>query len=874
MKRRDLFIVSIFILIGIFCWLNFSAKADSDFELIIPINNGSAITNESGGWQYSNCVSGGNFIGMRTSTSQIISPTIDLSDYASAKMNFEDRTYYGSGDSAKISIFISEDDGNSWQNVYFHLPTTSAMTITSDFLLNDYLSKQIKIKFQTASATGYKGAGITNISILGVKNIIPPTNTPPYAIIHSSSTGYLDEEIEFDASSSTDDENNLATYYWNFGDSSSSEEIIASHIFPAIGDYLISLTVTDTEGASSTATTSINILNIETVSTTTSTTSSTIPIIYNLHDLVINEFLSDPATSSEKEWVELYNNTTSTIDLSGWTMSDNSSTSTMSGFISATDTDRFFVFEFSSSKLNNDGDIITLKDPTGQIIDQIIYGNYGSDTANNTLAPDKGNSTARIADGVSSSTSKNDFTETITVTKGLPNTITLKPISSGGGSYATPKPETTKLDPTTTTPTTTVEYSDQIIINEILPRPSLDEKNNEFIELINLSTSSVDLAGWILGDNSTNKYILPLDNPASTTITTSSPLTIKRSDSKIALNNSGVEAVKLYSPDDKLVDLVEYKGPVEKDYSYSRDEKGNFQWTNSPTPGQENTFSSSTPDDDTPDDSNSDSKTNNKTTSTAKTAKTTTKTATVKVAKIETPARRVDLENISSLNLNDKVITQGIVSVEPGVLGTQIFYLAGSGIQVYCNKKDFPNLKVGDFIEVDGILSEASGERRIKITGQDNIKIINQGQNPEIHSIATSEVGEDSVGSLAKITGVAVEVKGNYIYLDDGSEEAKIYIKSSTGINLKDLNIKPGDNLEVTGIVANASGGYRLLPRYANDIKKIGEVKGDFAMSTSTENGKNQSQSWKYFSAVIIFLSIIIGWLGWKIKSVKIEKNK
>jgi DNA/RNA endonuclease YhcR with UshA esterase domain len=266
---------------------------------------------------------------------------------------------------------------------------------------------------------------------------------------------------------------------------------------------------------------------------------------------------------------------------------------------------------------------------------------------------------------------------------------------------------------------------------------------------------------------------------------------------------------------------------------------------------------------DTPDDSSGDEI--NQTASPKKT----TKTTTVKVTKVSTPAQKIDLENISTLSIGDKVITQGIVSVEPGVLGTQIFYLSGSGIQIYCNKKEFPDLKIGDSIEVNGTISEASGERRIKITGKDDIKIISQGQTPKIHQISTSEVGEEMIGSLVKIKGEIIEVKSSYIYIDDGSEEAKIYIKASTGITIKDLNIKPGDQLEVTGIISNASGGYRLLPRYATDIKKTGEVKG--AYTTATPPNTDSSGTGKYLWAIIIFLIAIIGWLIYK---TIIQKNK
>ncbi len=868
MIRRDHLFFSVIILIGIFCWLSFSVKAaNQPNQVLITQIQVAGLTSTTD-----------EFIEIYNQTPS----DIDLTDWKIRKLTqtsstFDLWTFNGITIKSKQYLLIANINytGTTTPDVSYYSSSSSySISSNNTIRLIDSASTTIdEVAINSGPSAGksmgrelingYFSLNFNNFySLSNPHNSLSPSpNIPPVAIIKiSSSTVTLDESITFDASSSTDEENNNLNYYWDFGDASSSIEQIVQHAFTGAGIYLVSLTVTDSDEASSTATSSIDILPII---ETTSTPSST---AYSLHNIVINEFLSGP-TSSSPEWIEFYNNTSSTIDLNGWYVNEGSGkTTTLATTTTLLEPNDYFVVYSIEGNLNNTGDLIILKDTLNNIIDQISYGVWDDgNTSDNAPAVDDNNATARNIDGLSTNNDKIDFSITITPTAGLPNTITPKSSSSGGGSYTAPKQETLKTDATTTpttTPTTTLKYSDKIIINEILPRPSVDETNNEFIELKNLSTSSVDLAGWILGDNSTNRYNLPLNNPASTTIASSSLLLIKRAQSKIALNNSGVEAVKLYSPDEKLIDLVEYKGPVEKDYSYSRNEKGVFSWTSMPTPGTENIISSSTSEGDTPDDSNQDT-----TSPTASTKKTTTKTTTVKVTKVTAPAQKIDLENISSLALDSKVITQGIISVEPGILGTQIFYLAGSGIQIYCNKKDFPTLKVGDTIEVNGVLSEASGERRIKITGQSDIKIISQGQTPEIHQISTSEVGEEMVGSLAKIKGEVLEVKGSYIYLDDGSEEAKIYLKASTGITVKDLNIKPGDNIEVTGIVSNASGGYRLLPRYIGDIVKIGDVKGDFATSTSAENTK--SQAWKYFSAIIVFLILIITWLVWKFNQKK-----
>ncbi len=71
-----------------------------------------------------------------------------------------------------------------------------------------------------------------------------------------------------------------------------------------------------------------------------------------------------------------------------------------------------------------------------------------------------------------------------------------------------------------------------------------------------------------------------------------------------------------------------------------------------------------------------------------------------------------DLEKAREIEAGNFIVTSGIVAAEPGRLGSQFFYIvdeSGNGVQVYSNKKDFPELKIGDFIEVGGEISKING---------------------------------------------------------------------------------------------------------------------------------------------------------------------
>ena len=69
-----------------------------------------------------------------------------------------------------------------------------------------------------------------------------------------------------------------------------------------------------------------------------------------IKDLLINEFLIDPLEGSE--WVEIYNNSSSSIDLSNWSLFDGVS---KIGFSTSTiEAGSYFIWEFNN-KLNNTG---------------------------------------------------------------------------------------------------------------------------------------------------------------------------------------------------------------------------------------------------------------------------------------------------------------------------------------------------------------------------------------------------------------------------------------------------------------------------------------------------------------------------------------
>mgnify|MGYP001612262703 FL=1 len=361
----------------------------------------------------------------------------------------------------------------------------------------------------------------------------------------------------------------------------------------------------------------------------------------------------------------------------------------------------------------------------------------------------------------------------------------------------------------------------QIFISEFLPNPEGSDVDLEFIELFNPNNFAVDLSGWMLDDAEGGSA--PDVFSDGTFIDAFQYLLLPRTETEIALNNNGDE-VRLIDALGNIVDLAVYEKSAEG-VSIIRDEQGILQHTKTQTPGEINVL--------------------------------------VAAEKASGVVMAI-IKDLAEEELNTPVKVAGTVLVPPGVLGTQIFYIGGSqGIQVYMYKKDFPELRIGDQVEVSGILTQSRGERRIKISNKEDIKLLGARTEVEPLQLMSTQIDEQLDAGLVTVSGEVTESKGSGFWIDDGNGEVYFYIKSATGIK---KNFAVGDTVSVTGVLVKDSSGFRILPRFVDDIL----VQKVLAAETGAEDLQNSSAGGggvnKYLAAAVAALLILAAGLFLKIK--------
>lgn len=203
-------------------------------------------------------------------------------------------------------------------------------------------------------------------------------NEPPIADVGNDQTVKEGEEVEFDASNSSDPDGEIISYYFEFGDGDDAlvYENSVMHIYETSGSYTVSLTVADESGAEDTDTLQVTVEEI----------------VYS-DKVILSEILPSPGevtdwdsngtVSYQDEWIELYNTGNVTVDLSGWLLDDIEEGSGAYEIPAGTEIRKaeYLVFyrKDTGITLNNDSDSVRLLNPKGAVVEEFSYEETADD---------------------------------------------------------------------------------------------------------------------------------------------------------------------------------------------------------------------------------------------------------------------------------------------------------------------------------------------------------------------------------------------------------------------------------------------------------------------------------------------------------------
>ncbi len=281
-------------------------------------------------------------------------------------------------------------------------------------------------------------------------------------------------------------------------------------------------------------------------------------------------------TSVNKEWIELYNNTDTSVDLGGWriTAEDGIPNIGLTGKIAP---NGFYLLERTSDQtlpiieaqqiytgaLENNGENLRLFNQENNLVDEIKASQNwpGGDNFTKQTMEKKGTAwqTSRLSEGTPGRENSS------------PELMPDPPLPAEPMVFISPRVSLT------------LPYPKGVVLSEILPSSLGSDEIEEWIEIFNQNGFSVDLSGWQIADffGKTKEYSFP----AGTTIAAREYLVLKRAESSIVLNNRE-EKISLMSPDRQVSDTVSFKN-APRGQSWAKLPSG-WSWTKTPTPSGPN----------------------------------------------------------------------------------------------------------------------------------------------------------------------------------------------------------------------------------------------------------------------------------------------
>jgi DNA/RNA endonuclease YhcR with UshA esterase domain len=195
-------------------------------------------------------------------------------------------------------------------------------------------------------------------------------------------------------------------------------------------------------------------------------------------------------------------------------------------------------------------------------------------------------------------------------------------------------------------------------------------------------------------------------------------------------------------------------------------------------------------------------------------------------------AEAISIADARSLPAGTVVTVEGAVTVPSGAFASSTFD-QGFGIQdetagIYVSTAENPNLHLFRRVRVTGAVGDDGfGQLVLRPASLADVRRLPGAERVAPQTAATGDIGEDTEGSLMKITGTVTRPIvndlpfGYQVFVDDGSGETQIFIPASTGINPFTIPfIRLGARITAVGFSSQFLAQYEILPRHRLDLRR------------------------------------------------------
>lgn len=160
----------------------------------------------------------------------------------------------------------------------------------------------------------------------------------------------------------------------------------------------------------------------------------------------------------------------------------------------------------------------------------------------------------------------------------------------------------------------------------------------------------------------------------------------------------------------------------------------------------------------------------------------------------------------------------GTVTAVPGAMNRRTFLILGDNgpVEIYQNNASFPELEVGNVVSVLGRKSGRKGLLRILVDKADDVEVVSVGEPPEPEVLPVADILGVADGTLVAARGTVLDKSGNSATLADASGDELVVSKP---VNGWPSGLLSGSVISVRAILRKTSQGPRLLPRESGDIE-------------------------------------------------------